>query len=150
MKTVLLVVGKTVEKYFIQAIEEYVQRTKHYISFDMEVSPELKSTKSLSEEQQKQALQLLSGCSPEEAIILYKKSCGIKLNRPYRELLLLLIAEHNGVTREVAEELYQAWHFYIQWGGVRHYKIKKIAHRVYLRALEYLRDKGEIPVDHAK
>ena len=54
MKTVLLVVGKTVEKYFIQAIEEYVQRTKHYISFDMEIIPELKNTKNLSEEQQKE------------------------------------------------------------------------------------------------
>ena len=55
MKTVLLVVGKTVEKYFVQAIDEYVQRTKHYISFDLEVIPELKNTKSLSEDQQKQA-----------------------------------------------------------------------------------------------
>ena len=54
MKTVLLVVGKTVEKYFIQAIDEYVERTKHYISFDLEVIPELKNTKSLSEDQQKQ------------------------------------------------------------------------------------------------
>ena len=54
MKTVLLVIGKTVEKYFIQAIEEYVQRTKHYISFDLEVIPELKNAKNLSEYQQKE------------------------------------------------------------------------------------------------
>jgi 23S rRNA (pseudouridine1915-N3)-methyltransferase len=54
MKTLLLVVGRTVESHYITAINDYVQRTKHFISFDMEVIPELKTTKSLSEEQQKE------------------------------------------------------------------------------------------------
>lgn len=44
----LLVVGKTVEKHYIAAIEDYLQRIRHYISFDIEVIPELKNTKSLS------------------------------------------------------------------------------------------------------
>lgn len=42
MKFVLLVVGKTVEKHYITAIADYVERVKHYASFDMEVIPELK------------------------------------------------------------------------------------------------------------
>ncbi|MFV0545711.1 MAG: 23S rRNA (pseudouridine(1915)-N(3))-methyltransferase RlmH [Bacteroides sp.] len=54
MKTTLLVVGRTVEKHYITAIEDYLQRTKHFMSFDMEVIPELKNTKSLSAEQQKE------------------------------------------------------------------------------------------------
>ena len=54
MKTTLLVVGKTVEAHYISAINDYTQRTKRYISFDMEVIPELKNTKSLSAEQQKE------------------------------------------------------------------------------------------------
>lgn len=54
MKFVLLVVGKTVEKHYITAINDYVERTQHYTSFDMEVIPELKNTKSLSMEQQKE------------------------------------------------------------------------------------------------
>lgn len=54
MKTTLLVVGRTVEKHYITAIDDYIQRTKHYISFDMEVIPELKNTKSLTMEQQKE------------------------------------------------------------------------------------------------
>ena len=37
MKTTLLVVGRTVEQHFITAINDYVQRTKRYLSFDMEV-----------------------------------------------------------------------------------------------------------------
>ncbi len=54
MKTTLLVVGKTVEAHYIAAINDYTQRTKRYISFDIEVIPELKNTKSLSAEQQKE------------------------------------------------------------------------------------------------
>jgi len=54
MKTTLLVVGRTVEQHFITAINDYVQRTKRYLSFDMEVIPELKNTKSLSMEVQKE------------------------------------------------------------------------------------------------
>ena len=54
MKFTLLVVGRTVEKHYITAINDYVERTKHFISFDMEVIPELKNTKSLSMEQQKE------------------------------------------------------------------------------------------------
>ena len=40
MKTTLLVVGRTVEQHFITAINDYVQRTKRYLSFEMEVIPE--------------------------------------------------------------------------------------------------------------
>lgn len=53
MKFTLLVVGRTVEKHYITAINDYVERTRHFISFDMEVIPELKNTKNLSMEQQK-------------------------------------------------------------------------------------------------
>ena len=54
MKATLLVVGRTVEQHFITAINDYVQRTKRYLSFEMEVIPELKNTKSLSMEVQKE------------------------------------------------------------------------------------------------
>ena len=50
----LLVVGRTVEQHFITAINDYIQRTRRYLSFDMEVIPELKNTKSLSADVQKE------------------------------------------------------------------------------------------------
>ena len=53
MKIVLLVVGKTVESYFIQGIEEYSKRLAHYVPFEIAVIPELRNTKSLSTDQQK-------------------------------------------------------------------------------------------------
>lgn len=54
MKTLLLAVGRTVEQHYITAISDYVQRTKHFMPFDMEIIPELKNTKNLSAEQQKE------------------------------------------------------------------------------------------------
>jgi len=53
MKMVLTVVGKTTDKHFDAGIREYVSRINHYVPFSLEVVPELKSTKSLSEDQQK-------------------------------------------------------------------------------------------------
>ena len=55
MKTVLLQVGKTVNKHFIAGISDYVERINHYMPFEVVTIPELKNTKNLSEEQQKQA-----------------------------------------------------------------------------------------------
>ena len=43
MKIVLLVVGKTVESYFIQGIEEYSKRLAHYVPFEIAVIPELRN-----------------------------------------------------------------------------------------------------------
>ena len=54
MKTTLLVVGRTVEQHYITAINDYIQRTKRFITFDMEVIPELKNTKNISTELQKE------------------------------------------------------------------------------------------------
>ena len=60
------------EKYFITAIKEYVERTRHYIPFEMEVVSELKNTKSLSESQQKEreADLLLRAFQPGDFIVL--------------------------------------------------------------------------------
>ena len=54
MRIGLIWVGKTVNKHFVELIDEYAGRVKHYISFDITVIPELKNTKSLSVDQQKQ------------------------------------------------------------------------------------------------
>ena len=54
MKGVLIVVGKTTDKRFEAIIKEYVERICHYIPFAVEVIPELKSTKGLSQNEQKE------------------------------------------------------------------------------------------------
>jgi 23S rRNA (pseudouridine1915-N3)-methyltransferase len=54
MKVILLTVGKTNEINFINSISDYQKRLKFYIPFELIELPELRNTKSLSEEQQKQ------------------------------------------------------------------------------------------------
>ena len=72
MKTTLIVVGRTVEQHYITAINDYIERTKHFISFDMEVIPELKNTKSLTPEQQKEKEGELIGkaLQPGDVVVL--------------------------------------------------------------------------------
>ncbi|MDE5570961.1 MAG: 23S rRNA (pseudouridine(1915)-N(3))-methyltransferase RlmH [Prevotella sp.] len=55
MKTLLIQVGKTVNKHFVAAINDYVERINHYMPFEVVTIPELKNTKNMTEEQQKQA-----------------------------------------------------------------------------------------------
>lgn len=54
MKTVLIVVGKTTDKHIVACINDYVERIGHYMPFTLNIIPELKNTKSLSEQQQKE------------------------------------------------------------------------------------------------
>ncbi|MCR4603630.1 MAG: 23S rRNA (pseudouridine(1915)-N(3))-methyltransferase RlmH [Prevotella sp.] len=55
MKTELILVGRTADKHFAAGINDYAERIGHYMPFGMTVIPELKNSKSLSEEQQKTA-----------------------------------------------------------------------------------------------
>lgn len=54
MKVVLIVIGKTDAGYFVEAIREYANRLVHYLPFEMEVIPDIKNVKNLSEFQQKE------------------------------------------------------------------------------------------------
>lgn len=72
MKIVLLVVGKTTESYFVQGIEEYSKRLAHYVPFELAVIPELRNTKSLSTDQQKEreADLILKALQPGDYLVL--------------------------------------------------------------------------------
>lgn len=53
MKITLLTLGKTEDKYLSEGIAVFTKRLKHYIPFRIIEIPELKNTKSLSRDQQK-------------------------------------------------------------------------------------------------
>lgn len=55
MKITLLVVGKTTSAQVESLIQEYQKRLTHYLPFALQVIPELKNTKALTPDQQKQA-----------------------------------------------------------------------------------------------
>mgnify|MGYP005999424537 FL=1 len=54
MKIKLLAIGKTDDKNLHQLIEVYQKRLKHYIKFELEIIPDIKNAKNLSEVQQKE------------------------------------------------------------------------------------------------
>ncbi len=54
MKTLLILTGKTTDKNIAAGITDYTGRIGHYVPFETNVIPELKNTKSLTHEQQKE------------------------------------------------------------------------------------------------
>jgi len=72
MKILLLTVGKTIDKNLIALQDEYLNRLKHYIPFEMMSIPELKNTKALSivEQQEKEADLILKQLETTDDVIL--------------------------------------------------------------------------------
>ena len=72
MKTELIVVGRTVSKHIATLIDDYQERVGHYMPFNITVIPEPKNTKSLSEEQQKNAEGelILKQLQPSDTVVI--------------------------------------------------------------------------------
>ena len=72
MKTELIMVGKTVSKEFQKLMADYGERITHYMPFGVTTIPELKNTKSLTEEQQKTAEGelILRQLQPSDTVVL--------------------------------------------------------------------------------
>ncbi|PKH51610.1 23S rRNA (pseudouridine(1915)-N(3))-methyltransferase RlmH [Tenacibaculum sp. Bg11-29] len=54
MKIKLIAIGKTDDKNLIQLINNYQNRLKHYVKFELDIIPDIKNVKNLSESQQKE------------------------------------------------------------------------------------------------
>lgn len=54
MKITLLAIGKTNAKYLQEGIEQYAKRLGHYIPFELKILPDVKTTKSLTTDKQKE------------------------------------------------------------------------------------------------
>lgn len=87
MKLTALFVGKTTDKHIQALIDDYTSRLRHYLPFDIVVIPELRNTKHLSEEQQKQAEGelILRNLQPGDSLVL--------LDEHGRELRSIELAE---------------------------------------------------------
>jgi 23S rRNA (pseudouridine1915-N3)-methyltransferase len=59
MKIKLLAIGKTDDPHLNTLIDSYQNRLKHYVPFELEIIPDLKKVKNLSERQQKEKEGLL-------------------------------------------------------------------------------------------
>lgn len=72
MEITLLTVGKTTQTYVQNGIDEFTKRLRRYIPFKIETLPDIKGTKSLSAELQKEkeGEAILSYLSPSDFCIL--------------------------------------------------------------------------------
>jgi 23S rRNA (pseudouridine1915-N3)-methyltransferase len=68
----LLAIGKTDSKQLLQLTAEYEKRLKHYVKFDLDIIPDIKNTKNLSETQQKEkeGEAILKKLSPTDVLVL--------------------------------------------------------------------------------
>lgn len=104
MKIKLLAIGKTDHKQLSLLIDEYQNRLKHYINFEIETIPDLKNAKNLSEIQQKNkegelilkkiqatdVLVLLDDKGKEFTSIEFSKYLQKKMNAGIKQLVLVI------------------------------------------------------------
>ncbi|MCM4169190.1 Ribosomal RNA large subunit methyltransferase H [Arenibacter antarcticus] len=85
----LLVLGKTDSAPLIKLIEEYQQRLKHYIRFELDIVPDIKNTKNLSEKQQKEkeGEAILNRLNPTDILILLDENGKQKTSVEFSQYL---------------------------------------------------------------
>lgn len=72
MKLELLVIGKTNAKYLQEGIDNFVKRINHYVPFEIKYLPDVKLTKNLTEDKQKEleGLAFLSNIQSGDVLVL--------------------------------------------------------------------------------
>ncbi len=89
MKITLLAIGKTDDKNLQVLIDAYMKRLKHYVPFSMEIIPDIKNSKNLSEAQQKdlEGQEILKRISSTDALILLDENGKIFTSVGFSEYL---------------------------------------------------------------
>ena len=72
MNIKLLAIGKTDNKALQQLIDDYTKRLSFYVKFELEIIPDIKNVKNMSESQQKdkEGEMILSKLSPTDQLVL--------------------------------------------------------------------------------
>jgi|SRR5690554_3171417 len=76
MNIKLLAIGKTDDKNLQTLIEQYQKRLSFYVKFDLEIVPDIKNVKNLSEKEQKEkeGELILAKISPTDQLILFDEN----------------------------------------------------------------------------
>ena len=104
MKIKLLAIGKTDDKNLNLLIDKYEKRLRHYIKFELEIIPDLKNAKNLSETEQKdrEGELILSRISGSDQLILlddkgesyhsigFSKFMQKKMNSGVKQLVMVI------------------------------------------------------------
>lgn len=78
MKILLIVVGKTDQKWLMDGIGQYAERLTHFAQFEMQVIPDIKNTKNMEEQVQKvrEGEQIIKLLQPSDDVyLLDDKGC---------------------------------------------------------------------------
>lgn len=89
MKITLIVVGKTDNRHLVQLIDDYKKRLSFYISFEMEVIPDIKKAKNLSEANQKKSEgeEILKRITPADEVVLLDENGKTFTSEGFSDLL---------------------------------------------------------------
>lgn len=89
MKITLIVIGKTDNKHLLSLMEDYSKRLGFYVQFEMEVVPDIKNAKNLSETLQKKAEgdEILKRITPSENLILLDENGKTYTSEKFSEFL---------------------------------------------------------------
>lgn len=89
MKIQVLFTGRTTDTLAKQYIQDYSNRLTHYVPFEIEEVPDLKNTKSLNEEQQKEreADMILQRLQPGDQLLLLDEHGKEYTSRQFSEFL---------------------------------------------------------------
>jgi len=89
MKIKLLAIGKTDDKNLQVLIQNYEKRLKHYIKFELEIIPDLKNVKNLSETEQKEkeGTLILKRVNPSDQLILLDENGPMHTSKEFSKFM---------------------------------------------------------------
>jgi 23S rRNA (pseudouridine1915-N3)-methyltransferase len=89
MRISLICIGKTDESYLNVGIEKYLNRLKHYVNFTLNIIPDIKNTKNLTQEQQKskEAEQILKQLNQTDTIVLLDEKGSAPRSTDFAKLI---------------------------------------------------------------
>ena len=92
MNIKLLAIGKTDNKNLQSLMDEYAKRLSFYIKFDLEIIPDIKNVKNLSESQQKEkeGELILSKITTTDQLILFSEELQKKMNSGIKTLVFVI------------------------------------------------------------
>lgn len=72
MKIVIIAVGKTATQYIAAATDDFIRRASRYVPVEMSIIPDLRSTRGLTEEMQKQreGKSIIASLQPSDLVTL--------------------------------------------------------------------------------
>lgn len=89
MKVTLLAIGKTQAKYLTQGIDDFLRRLRHYVPVDLQLLPDIKSTRGLSEAQQKEkeGVDFMAQLTATDRVVLLDERGREYTSREFSEML---------------------------------------------------------------